>query len=84
MATGARLRAGHDRIRHHRHGVLPDHVRHHSRTHRADARADGGVLQDLSDLLHNRPWQVMLALTVLVFINLALKGGTYTITSSTT
>lgn len=37
----------------------------------------GGVLQDLSDLLHNRPWQVMLALTVLVFINLALKGGTY-------
>jgi len=37
----------------------------------------GGVLQDLSDLAHNRPWQVMLALTVLVFINLALKGGTY-------
>lgn len=37
----------------------------------------GGVLQDLSDLLHNRPWQVMLALTVLVFINLALKGGSY-------
>lgn len=36
-----------------------------------------GVLQDLSDLLHNRPWQVMLALTVLVFINLALKGGSY-------
>lgn len=37
----------------------------------------GGIVQDLSDLLHNRPWQVMLALTVLVFINLALKGGTY-------
>jgi len=37
----------------------------------------GGVLQDLTDLLRNRPWQVMLALTVLVFINLALKGGTY-------
>jgi Na+/melibiose symporter-like transporter len=37
----------------------------------------GGVLQDLTDLLHNRPWKVMLALTVLVFINLALKGGTY-------
>ncbi|WP_449466782.1 MFS transporter [Stenotrophomonas humi] len=36
-----------------------------------------GVLQDLSDLMHNRPWKVMLALTVLVFINLALKGGTY-------
>ena len=37
----------------------------------------GGVMQDLTDLLRNRPWQVMLALTVLVFINLALKGGTY-------
>lgn len=37
----------------------------------------GGVMQDLSDLLRNRPWQVMLALTVLVFVNLALKGGTY-------
>lgn len=36
-----------------------------------------GVLQDLSDLLRNRPWQVMLLLTVLVFMNLALKGGTY-------
>ncbi|MBB1061184.1 MFS transporter [Marilutibacter spongiae] len=37
----------------------------------------GGVLQDLSDLVANRPWQVMLALTILVFANLALKGGTY-------
>lgn len=36
-----------------------------------------GVGQDLKDLLHNRPWQVMLALTILVFMNLALKGGTY-------
>jgi len=36
-----------------------------------------GVLQDLSDLLRNRPWKVMLALTILVFINLSLKGGTY-------
>ena len=37
----------------------------------------GGVLQDLSDLLRNRPWKVMLLLTILVFVNLALKGGTY-------
>lgn len=37
----------------------------------------GGVLQDLTDLVRNRPWQVMLALTILIFINLALKGGTY-------
>lgn len=36
-----------------------------------------GVLQDLGDLARNGPWLVMLALTILVFINLALKGGMY-------
>lgn len=35
------------------------------------------VLQDLSDLAKNRPWLVMLTLTILVFITLALKGGMY-------
>ena len=35
------------------------------------------VRQDLSDLLRNQPWLVMLALTILVFITLALKGGMY-------
>lgn len=34
-----------------------------------------GVMQDLSDLARNRPWQIMLALTILVFVTLALKGG---------
>lgn len=33
--------------------------------------------QDLADLARNRPWQVMLALTILVFVTLALKGGMY-------
>jgi Na+/melibiose symporter-like transporter len=33
------------------------------------------VKQDLADLARNRPWLVMLALTILVFITLALKGG---------
>lgn len=33
------------------------------------------VLQDLRDLAGNRPWLIMLTLTVLVFITLALKGG---------
>lgn len=33
------------------------------------------VMQDLKDLLHNRPWIIMLVVTVLVFITLALKGG---------
>ena len=36
-----------------------------------------GVMQDLADLTRNGPWLVMLALTILVFVNLALKGGTY-------
>ncbi len=33
------------------------------------------VRQDLADLAANKPWLIMLALTVLVFITLALKGG---------
>lgn len=35
------------------------------------------IRQDIVDLLGNRPWVVMLVLTILVFITLALKGGTY-------
>jgi Na+/melibiose symporter-like transporter len=35
------------------------------------------IRQDLADLAANRPWQVMLVLTILVFITLALKGGMY-------
>lgn len=35
------------------------------------------IREDLADLLRNRPWQIMLAVTVLVFVNLALKGGMY-------
>ncbi|HVY75880.1 MAG TPA: MFS transporter [Puia sp.] len=32
---------------------------------------------DLADLLRNRPWIIMLVLTTLVFITLAMKGGSY-------
>src|SRR5664279_523072 len=35
------------------------------------------VPQDLKDLSKNRPWVIMLFLTILVFITLALKGGMY-------
>lgn len=35
------------------------------------------VSQDLMDLIKNRPWVIMLTMTVLVFITLALKGGMY-------
>ncbi|HBX87113.1 MAG TPA: MFS transporter [Marinilabiliaceae bacterium] len=35
------------------------------------------VKQDLSDLFKNKPWIIMLIVTVFVFITLALKGGSY-------
>ncbi len=33
--------------------------------------------EDLSDISKNRPWWIMLLLTVLIFITLAMKGGSY-------
>lgn len=33
--------------------------------------------EDLGDLFRNRPWVIMLVLTTLVFITLAMKGGSY-------
>ena len=35
------------------------------------------VKQDVKDLMKNRPWIVMLVVTVFVFITLSLKGGMY-------
>jgi sugar (glycoside-pentoside-hexuronide) transporter len=35
------------------------------------------VKQDLVDLIRNKPWLLMLVVIVMVFINLALKGGSY-------
>jgi glycoside/pentoside/hexuronide:cation symporter, GPH family len=35
------------------------------------------VREDLGDLFKNKPWIVMLVLTVMIFITLALKGGMY-------
>jgi glycoside/pentoside/hexuronide:cation symporter, GPH family len=35
------------------------------------------VLQDLKDLMKNKPWIAMLIITIFVFITLALKGGMY-------
>ncbi|WP_028297674.1 MFS transporter [Olivibacter sitiensis] len=35
------------------------------------------IIQDLKDLTQNRPWVIMLFLTILVFITLSLKGGMY-------
>jgi len=33
--------------------------------------------QDLSDLVRNKPWIIMLLVTILVFVTLAMKGGSY-------
>ncbi|MDR0791877.1 MAG: MFS transporter [Chitinophagaceae bacterium] len=33
--------------------------------------------QDLKDLSHNKPWIIMLCVTVFIFITLAMKGGSY-------
>jgi len=33
--------------------------------------------QDLSDLVRNKPWIIMLLSTILIFITLAMKGGSY-------
>lgn len=35
------------------------------------------VKEDLTDLVKNKPWVIMLSLTTLVFITLAMKGGSY-------
>ena len=35
------------------------------------------IKDDLSDLVKNRPWLIMLSLTILVFITLAMKGSSY-------
>lgn len=41
------------------------------------ATEPSSVRKDLGDLVRNKPWLVMLALTILVFVNLAMKGGMY-------
>ena len=33
--------------------------------------------EDLSDLIKNKPWIIMLISTILIFVTLALKGGSY-------
>ena len=43
----------------------------------ADRQQTSSIRDDLADLTRNRPWQIMLVITVLVFTNLALKGGMY-------
>ena len=35
------------------------------------------VKEDLGDLIKNVPWVIMLVLTTLVFVTLAMKGGSY-------
>ncbi len=41
------------------------------------AEQKSSVKEDLGDLMKNRPWILMLVLTILLFITLAMKGGSY-------
>jgi Na+/melibiose symporter-like transporter len=41
------------------------------------AEQKSSVKEDLSDLFKNKPWVIMLVVTTLVFITLAMKGGSY-------
>lgn len=41
------------------------------------AEQESSLKQDLKDLSKNKPWMIMLTLTVLVFITLSMKGGAY-------
>jgi GPH family glycoside/pentoside/hexuronide:cation symporter len=42
-----------------------------------ETESNTSVKQDLTDLIRNRPWIIMLFVTILIFVTLALKGGTY-------
>ncbi len=41
------------------------------------AEQKSSLKEDLSDLTKNKPWLIMLALTILIFVTLAMKGGSY-------
>jgi glycoside/pentoside/hexuronide:cation symporter, GPH family len=41
------------------------------------AEEKSSIKEDLGDLVKNKPWLIMLSLTLLVFITLAMKGGSY-------
>lgn len=41
------------------------------------ANQKSSLKADLTDLTQNRPWLIMLMLTILVFVTLAMKGGSY-------
>src|SRR5690606_32468304 len=41
------------------------------------AEQESTLKNDLKDLIGNRPWIIMLSVTTLIFITLAMKGGSY-------
>ena len=41
------------------------------------AEQRSSITEDLRDLVSNKPWLIMLVLTILIFMTLALKGGMY-------
>lgn len=41
------------------------------------AEQKSSLKEDLSDLSKNKPWLIMLTVTILIFVTLAMKGGSY-------
>ncbi|WP_163711354.1 MFS transporter [Mangrovibacterium lignilyticum] len=41
------------------------------------AEQASSLKEDLSDLVKNRPWLIMLTVTILIFVTLAIKGGAH-------
>ncbi|MBQ0152859.1 MAG: MFS transporter [Chryseobacterium sp.] len=41
------------------------------------AEQESNLKDDLKDLFHNKPWIIMLSVTTLIFITLAMKGGSF-------
>lgn len=41
------------------------------------AEQESSLKDDLSDLFKNKPWLIMLTVTTLIFVTLAMKGGSY-------
>ncbi len=42
-----------------------------------ESESNSSIKEDFSDLMKNRPWIIMLFVTVFIFVTISLKGGTY-------
>jgi Na+/melibiose symporter-like transporter len=56
---------------------LVAHIFVNQRTYNPETRTKIKLERNLGDLFKNRPWIIMLTLTILIFVTLAMKGGSY-------